>query len=279
MSQISDLNINVNTLVLPIEEAKKLGAMALFGEKYGAVVRVVDMGVSKEFCGGTHVANTAEIEKYAIYSFESIGSGIFRITAATGANAMDTLKANVANIEANLNSTLARAKEIILEAKKENIQLTFDYDQRDINVFGYRYILALRREVAKAQEALKQLDKEYQSLKSQNALKQLDKFDSLIKNDMLFALTDAADTNLIKDMATALRNNKNLKVVVLAHADDAKVTFVAATKEGYDASAIVKEATKITGGGGGGKKDLAQAGGKDPSKTMDALKHLEETIK
>ena len=268
----------VNTLVLPIEEAKKMGAMALFGEKYGAIVRVVDMGVSKEFCGGTHVSNTLEIKKYAISSFESIGSGIFRIQAVTGDDAMEQLKKNVANLAANLDSTILKAKEIITNAKKENIELTFNYDQREINVFGYRYILALRREVSKAQEALKNLEKEYQAQKSKNALKSLDKFDSLIKNDKLFALTDASDTNLIKDMAIALRNNKNLKVVVLAHTDENKVTFVCATDSSYDASAIVKEATKITGGGGGGKKDLAQAGGKDPKKALEALKHLEETI-
>ena len=76
--------LNVNTLELPIADAKKLGAEALFGEKYGDVVRVVDMDYSKEFCGGTHVKNTCDIIDYAITSVESIGSGIFRVTAVTG---------------------------------------------------------------------------------------------------------------------------------------------------------------------------------------------------
>lgn len=269
---------NVETLVLPIEEAKKLGAMALFGEKYGASVRVVDMEVSKEFCAGTHVANTKEIEGFAINSIESIGSGTFRITASTSANAMNYVKATCANVQATLDAVVNKAKEVIAQAKAEGIDLAFDYLPRNIEIYGYRYILALRKEVAKAQAAYKDLEKEYNNKKSQNALSDLNKFDSLIENGKLFAKIEAMDTNLIKDMATALRNNKNLDVVLLASADTNKVTFVCAAKGDYDASAIVKEATKITGGGGGGKKDLAQAGGKDASKVDEAIKHLKEVF-
>lgn len=269
---------NVETLVLPIEEAKKLGAMALFGEKYGASVRVVDMEVSKEFCAGTHVANTKEIEGFAINSIESIGSGTFRITASTSVNAMDYVKATCANVQGTLDAVVNKAKEVIAQAKNEGIDLAFDYVPRNIEIYGYRYILALRKEVAKAQAAYKDLEKEYNNKKSQNALSDLNKFDSLIENGKLFAKIEAMDTNLIKDMATALRNNKNLDVVLLASADTNKVTFVCAAKGDYDASAIVKEATKITGGGGGGKKDLAQAGGKDASKVDEAIKHLKEVF-
>ena len=269
----------VQTHILPIEEAKKLGAMALFGEKYGDMVRVVDMEVSKEFCAGTHVDNTSQIEKYCIYSFESIGSGIFRITASTSANAMEVLKQNVKNLEANLETVLKKADDLVNLARTEQIEIFFDYNLRRIDVEGYRYILALRKEVSKAQEALKNLEKEYQAKKSQNALKSLDKFDSLIKNNKLFVETDVEDTNLLKDMATAVRNNKNLDIALFAYKNDSKVTFVCATSANYNAVEIVKEACKITGGGGGGKPNLAQAGGKDPSKTLDALKHLEETYR
>ena len=268
----------VETLVLPIEEAKKLGAMALFSEKYGSVVRVVDMGISKEFCAGTHVANTEEVMKYCIYSFESIGSGVFRITASTGPNAMEILKKNVVNLKTNLDSAISKATEILKEAKRENIELHFNYELREIHVEGYRYILALRGEVLKAQNALKELEKEYQAKKSQNALKDLNKFDSEIINNKLFVKVDVENTNLLKDMATALRNNKGLDVVLLAYANDSKVTFVCATSKNFDARLIVKEACSICGGGGGGKPDLAQAGGKDPSLVLKALDHLKATI-
>ena len=269
---------NVNTLVLPIEEAKKLGAMALFGEKYGSMVRVVDMGVSKEFCAGTHVANTCEVEKFYISSIESIGSGTFRCLAFTSNNAMDKLKESTKNIESTIDTIIAKANELVKKAKEEGIDLQFNYIKRNIDVNGYRYILALRKEVAKCQNEMKELEKDYANKKSQNALKNLDKFDKDIKNNKLIVECDVLDSNLLKDMATALRNNKNLDVVLLASKDENKVTFVCATKAPYNASQIVKEATSITGGGGGGKPDLAQAGGKNPLLLNDALKHIEEFL-
>ncbi len=269
----------VKTLVLPIEEAKKLGAMALFGEKYGAQVRVVDMGVSKEFCAGTHVYNTEEIMDFEIASVESIGSGVFRATAVTGPKAHELLVESTQNIQATLKTITEKASELVKKAKAEGIELTVSYVPANLEEKGYRYILALRKEVAKAQNAVKELEKEYNQKKSQSALKSLEKYDSLIEGDKLFTTVEVKDTNLIKDMASALRNNKNLNVVLLASCDGAKVTFVCAANAPYDACAIVKEATKITGGGGGGKKDLAQAGGKDSSKVNEALLHVKEFLK
>lgn len=268
----------VNTQVLKLDEAKKLGAMALFDDKYGDTVRVVDMEVSKEFCAGTHVSNTSEIEAFAINSIESIGSGVFRITASTSNNAMSYLKEAAANTYQTLEATIKKANELVNTANNEGIKLAYSYNLDNLDVFGYRYILALRAEIAKAQAAMKDLEKEFNAKKSQNALSDLNKFDSQIENAKLFAKVSAMDTNLLKDMATALRNNKNLDVVLLAAADDAKVTFVCAAKGNYDACQIVREATKITGGGGGGKKDIAQAGGKDVSKVDEALAHVKGTI-
>ena len=261
---------NVVTKVLPIEEAKSLGAMALFGEKYGSHVRVVDMGVSMEFCAGTHVVNTEVIENFAIYSCESIGSGVFRITASTGADAMYYVKESCVNLVGNIEAVCNKARDLVLDAKNNGIELEYGYDFLEPQVFGYRYILALRKALAEAQNAMKNLEKEYNAKKSQSALSSLSQFDSLIENDMLFTEVDLVDSNLLKDMATALKNNKNLKVVFLAGKSDSKVTFVCATN-GYDASMLVKEAAKVCGGGGGGKKDLAQAGGKDPSKVSEAI--------
>ncbi len=269
---------DVVTKVMATEEAKKLGAMALFGEKYGSEVRVVDMGVSMEFCAGTHVANTNEIEKFAIYSVESIGSGIFRCTAATSNNAMEFVKASVTNVTQTLETIVNKALDLVNKAKNEGIILAYDYEMKEINEFGYRYILALRKEVLLAQTKAKDLEKAYNVKKSQNALHDLAKYDSLIEDDKLFAVVDVTDTNLVKDMATALRNNKNLSVVLLASVDGAKVTFVCAAQAPYDACQIVREATKITGGGGGGKKDLAQAGGRDSSKVNEALEHVKGTL-
>lgn len=265
----------VNTLVLPIEEAKELGAMALFGEKYGAMVRVVDMGVSKEFCAGTHVENTQDIETFAICSFESIGSGVFRITAASSKNAMHYVKEACANVKKSLDSVLHKAYELLTEASNQGIALRYAYTFTEPEAFGYRYILAMREELGKAQTALKILEKEYQAKKSQSTLSDLNRFDAEIKEAMLFTKVEAMDSNLLKDMACALRNNKNLNVVFLASVDTEKVTFVCASKT-VDASLLVREAAKLCQGGGGGKKDLAQAGGKDVSKVDMAIIRAKE---
>ena len=266
---------NVNTMVLDIEEAKKLGAMALFGEKYGSKVRVVDMNISKEFCAGTHVDNTCEVEMFNIYSFESIGSGVFRITASTSNEAMKYVKEACANLVGNINATLNKANDILNNAKEDNIDLNFGYTYNEPTCTGYRYILALRKELALVQNAMKNLEKEYAALKSKSALSNLNRFDDQIENNKLFAVVEAIDSNLLKDMAVALKNNKNLDVVFFASVDLNKVTFVAATKS-IDASMLVKEAAKITLGGGGGKKDLAQAGGKDVTKVNDAVAKAKE---
>ena len=265
----------VNTHVLDIEEAKKMGAMALFGEKYGAKVRVVDMGISKEFCAGTHVDSTNEVEAFAINSFESIGSGVFRITASTSSNAMSFVKETAQNISNSILAVVNKANEVINEAKANNIDLVFDYSYNEPEVFGYRYILELRKELSLAQTAMKKLEKEYTAKKSQSALSDLNRFDSEISDGKLFVKVEAIDSNLLKDMAAALRNNKNLSVVFFASVSADKVTFVCATN-GYDASLLVKEAAKITLGGGGGKKDLAQAGGKDVTKVDEAIAKAKE---
>ena len=269
----------VETLVLPIEEAKKLGATALFDEKYGDIVRVVKMEVSTEFCGGTHVANTSDIEKYAIYSFESIGSGIFRVTAATSNDAMKYVKESTKNIEETIDAVLNKQAELIAKAKSEGIDLKPLASRKNLTEFGYRYILALREEVKDIQVKYHELEKEYNAKKSQSALKGLDQFDSQIENNKLFTVTDVIDINLIKDMATALLNNKNLDIVLFASVNGAKLTFVASAKAPFNAVDVIKEATKITGGGGGGKPNLAQAGGKDTTKVNEALAHLKELYK
>lgn len=275
VNQYINDSYNVNTKVMSIDEAKKEGAMALFGEKYGAMVRVVDMKVSKEFCAGTHVDNTCEIEKFAIYSFESIGSGIFRITAASSQNAMEHVKANCSNLYATLEATINKINHLVDTAKAEGISIKSEYNYNEPKAFGYRYIIALRQEIALAQNALKNLEKEYNNKKSQNVLSDLNKFDDLIENNKLFIEMGQMESNLLKDMAQALLNNKSLDLVFIASKDESKVTFVCASKT-VDASLLVKTAAQICNGGGGGRKDLAQAGGKDSSKVEAAIAKVKE---
>lgn len=264
----------VTTKVMDINEAKKLGAMALFDDKYGDKVRVVDMEVSKEFCAGTHVKNTSDVKEFDLVSIESIGSGIFRATAVTGDNTKELVKQNLSNIIDTINSLNEKAENITSEASEKGIKLTYSPISLDSDLSGYRYVLFVKKTLVDTQKKIYDLEKKYQDELSKNALNNLSSYKEKIKNGTIITTSDVSDSNLLKDMAQALLNDNSLDLVMLASTTDSKVTFVCATSAKYDASKMVKEAASICGGGGGGKKNLAQAGGKDPSKVNDALDHI-----
>lgn len=269
----------VVTHVLDIEDAKKLGAMALFDEKYGDKVRVVDMEVSKEFCAGTHVSNTNEIIDYEINYVESIGSGVFRVLATTGENAKKLLIKNLSNQIDTINTLNAKALGIVNEAKKDGIDLSYNCISLDNDLKGYRYVLFVKKALEDTKNNLHTLEIEYSNKKSQSALKSLDKYKELVEGNVLVTTTDVADSNLLKDMANAMLNNFTLDAVLLANATDSKVTFVCATNGKYNAGQIVKAAAQVCDGNGGGKPTLAQAGGKNPSKVNEALEVAKGLLK
>jgi len=269
----------VVTEVLPIEEAKKKHAMMLFDDKYGDTVRVVEMGVSTEFCGGTHVANTKDIADFEIVSIESIGSGIFRCLALTGKNAFENLQESLANKKNDLNTLISKGNSIVELAKAENISLTFKFDFDFGSVKGYRYVLKLNEAIKYAQDLVKELDKEYQNKKSQQALSSLDSYQNLIENNSLFVKEENKDTNVVKDLASALVNKYNLNVCFISNVCGDKLTFVCATNGLVNAGQIVKAAAQVCGGNGGGKPTMAQAGAKDISKIDDAILAAKALIK
>lgn len=264
---------SVNTKVLPIAEAKKLGATALFDEKYGDMVRVVDMEVSKEFCAGTHVSNTADIKDFEIAYVESIGSGTFRVFATTGDNAKELLALSMNNTIETINTLNAKAQSIVEEAKNNSIELSYTPVSLDSSLKGYRYVLFVKKALEDTKNNLHTLEVEYQNKKSQNALKSLDAYKEKICKNAIVTTTDVADGNLLKDMAQALLNENNLDLVMLVYAKE-KVTFVCAASSKFNAGQIVKAAAQMTGGNGGGKPNLAQAGGKDSSKVNEALDYV-----
>ena len=247
----------VTTRVMSLDDARKTGAMALFGEKYGSKVRVVSMGdYSIELCGGTHLTNTAQIGSFKILSEQGSAAGVRRITAVTGTGAL----AYYQKMEDELDQTAS-----ILKAKKE--------------------------EVAKAalsqQEKIRQLQKEIDSLKDQMA--------SSAASDVLSKAVDVKGVKVLAsyepdlDVASLKVLGDNLKeklgdsVVILACGKDKLVFVVMATdgavKRGAHAGNIVREAAKCAGGHGGGRPNMAQAGGKDASKVQDALSKALETAK
>ena len=243
---------------MPIEEAKKLGAMALFGEKYGSIVRVVSVGdFSKEFCGGTHVDNTGKIGLFKILSESSVAAGMRRIEAVTGLNALQYL-----------NDTLAQ-----LGAVASALKVT--------SVSG----LAQRAEQMTAE--LKEKDREIESLNAKMADMRINGLFEGAKDingvRVITALFSATPSNALRTMCDKIRDNAPNVVAVLAATQDGKANIAVAVgkeaqQKGLNAGKIVREVAKVAGGNGGGKAEFAMAGAKDLTKLDEALAAAEGVV-
>ena len=243
---------------MPIEEAKKLGAMALFGEKYGSIVRVVSVGdFSKEFCGGTHVDYTGKIGLFKILSESSVAAGVRRIEAVTGLNALQYL-----------NDTLAQ-----LGAVASALKVT--------SVSG----LAQRAEQMTAE--LKEKDREIESLNAKMADMRINGLFEGAKDingvRVITALFSATPSNALRTMCDKIRDNAPNVVAVLAATQDGKANIAVAVgkeaqQKGLNAGKIVREVAKVAGGNGGGKAEFAMAGAKDLTKLDEALAAAEGVV-
>ena len=245
-------SMNVTVKEMPIEEAKKLGAMALFGEKYGKVVRVVDIeGWSTEFCGGTHVKNTAQIGGFKIVSESSVAAGIRRIEAVTGRNLL---------IRANLQEAMLHDVANTLKAN---------------NVTS----LPVRAEAVMAEN--KAMSRELEELKAKIAASKVDSlFDNAEEADgvkIASAYFTGTTGETLRGMCDSIRDKAvNPCVAVLVGKTDDKITMAVtvnklAQEKGLKAGVLVKEISAIAGGKGGGKPDFAMAGLKDETKIDEAL--------
>ncbi len=247
----------VITNVMSVEEAKKSGAMALFGEKYEKYVRVVNMGdFSKELCGGTHVVNTAEIITFKIVSESGIAAGVRRIEALTGKGVFEYYK----NLEDAMNqaATVAKCEPSKLVAKIEAMQAE-----------------------------LKALSSENEKLKSKLAQDALgDVMNQVVEVKgvkLLTAQADGTDVNGLRNLGDQLKDKLGEGVIILASAVDGKVNLMAtvteeAQKKGVHAGNIIKAIAACVGGKGGGRPNMAQAGGKDASGIKDAFAKASEVL-
>ena len=257
LSKVEDLvnekiqaSLPVNTNVMDIEEAKKSGAMALFGEKYSQKVRVVSMGdFSKELCGGTHVANTGEIMLFKIVSEAGIAAGVRRIEALTGKGVIEYYKKQEEMLQEAAKALKANPSQVV-----EKIQ--------------------------HLQSELKAVSSENESLKSKLAQGALgDVMDQVVEVKgirLLAAKVEGVDMNGLRDLGDQLKEKLGEGVVVLAAVNDGKVNVLAmatdaAQKAGAHAGNLVKAVAAIVGGGGGGRPNMAQAGGRNPEKADEAI--------
>ena len=260
---------------MELEEAKKLGVQAVFGEKYGKIVRVVDMDFSKELCGGTHVKNTKDIKDFVILNVESKGSGIFRVTAATGNKATEAIKQELESTMKEINMLVNKAKEIETLSKQNNFSFAFNQKQLPELLLTYQTILDYKAYLDELKEEVKNLDKAYnKQLKEKNTVS-IDEFLNNVleinQNNVIIQKVESIDVSAAKDLADRLSDKLGDSVIVLAIVSD-KVVFVVKSKvKAVNAGAIAKMAAIMTSGNGGGRPDFAQAGGKDVSKVDEAL--------
>ena len=260
--ELSDVGRRVNDAILdglgvtveemPLNDAKSLGAMALFGEKYGDVVRVVRMGndFSVELCGGTHLDNTAKAGAFSITAEFSVASGVRRIEALTGIETLESLKAARGHLSVLSGILKAGAPDDLTAKAEQSLQTIRELRAR------------LESEAARTAGG-----------ESEQLLRDSKEIDGL---RVVTAILDNADADKLRQMADSLRDREPGVAAVLAAVKDGKIQIAAAcgkvaVEKGVKAGDLIREVTKLCGGAGGGKPDFAMGGGKDPDKLPLAL--------
>lgn len=244
-------NLPVETLEKSLEEAKAMGAAALFGEKYGNVVRVVQMGdFSKELCGGTHVKSTSEIGLFKLLGESSVGAGLRRVEAVTGEGALKYINAREEQINEIARMTKAMPHEVV------------------------HRVAGMVKEIKELEHETEGLRAKLARLEVQSLLDQA----RVVKDGVrvLAAKVSSPDTDSLRAMSDLIRERLGSAVVVLGSANGERVNLVAAVTadlipRGLHAGKLIKEIASMVGGGGGGRPEMAQAGGKDPSRLQEAI--------
>ncbi|MDD4998593.1 MAG: DHHA1 domain-containing protein, partial [Syntrophales bacterium] len=249
-------NVPVETAVMPLDEAVKTGATAVFDEKYGETVRVVEMtGFSSELCGGTHVARTGDIGFFKIVQESAVAAGVRRIEAVTGKKAVE----HAQRVENELRETAGLLKIGLLETSERTEKL-------------------LRRE--------RELEKEIESLKGKLAAKDSGDLMARVRNlngvDILSAVVEASDVKTLRDFGDKLRDRLRSGIILLGSRSEGKAMLLCiVTKDltkRYHAGNIIKAVAPVVGGSGGGRPDMAQAGGQKPEFLEKALQKLPELL-
>lgn len=275
-------HIIVSTEIMPLDKAKQIGAIALFSEKYGDTVRVVKIGKSIELCGGTHANNTSDIKRLAIYNFESKGSNVYRIEATTGSRIENTLFDTIKPYNDEMMRLLIKAKEIINQAKKMDIELDFDVEIDNSAPTSYKDIIFNKNELKYIQNEVKELEKKFISEKEKKALDNIDVYkNEIVENDefkYLVMKTIDKDVTALKSIADNIINYMENGIVFFANIKNDSVNFIAKSNCLVNAGYIVKMASNKALGNGGGSPTFAQGGGHDISVIDDVLELVTKEI-
>ena len=267
------------TTIQSVDEARKQGAIAEFGEKYTDKVRTVDLKYTLDLCGGTHVKNLADIKQFAIKAVYSIGSGIYRIEALANQR-VNELMNQLSGLNEDIHHLIIKANKLIENAKKEGIQLTANLNDSYQPKGSYADVLHLRKRHQFLQSEVKKCEKEYRKIKENMALERVHDFSEDTFGNNIVSLVKNVNASILKQLADDLVANLDQGFVLLATVHNGKVIFVAKSQNlSINAGEIVKTAAQICEGNGGGRRDFAQAGGKNPNKVNEALEKVKEMIR
>ncbi len=267
-----------STRVMTVDEARNLGAIAEFGEKYGDKVRTIDLKYTLDLCGGTHVKDLKDIGRFAIKSISSIGSGIFRIEGLVN-KMVDTLGDSLVGLNQDIDNLILKAEKILSLAKENGLNIEFNFCKNQEYLGSYQDVINKREELHRAQVAVKELEKAYNLLEKNKALDSVQELSKFTFKDKVIARLDNLNAAVLKQLADDEVANNKINFVFLASVVDEKIVFVAKSNlKEFNAGQIVKVAAQICGGNGGGRPDFAQAGGKDVTKVDEAIKHIKELV-
>ncbi|MDD4035833.1 MAG: alanine--tRNA ligase, partial [Bacilli bacterium] len=272
--------------VMAITDAKKSGAIHLFGEKYGNIVRVVTIDDSIELCGGTHIHNLNEIEKVAVISLESKGANVYRIVAALNNNIESSLKAVTSSYALEMSKLLNKVNNILEMAKSENMKLDFNYQMKDLDYTSYSVIIDYRKTITELQLEIKNLEKEYNKKREVKVLNDLSIFtkDIQVLNNYKVIITkvDGYEIKILKQIMDNLMAQHNLDLIFIINVNDDNVNYllkVNSTMENIlHAGNIVKQVSTEMNGSGGGNPYFAQGGSRVTNNITLVLEDIKELV-
>lgn len=282
------INESINTKIeyMPLDDAKNKGAMALFEDKYDDIVRVVTMGDSIELCGGTHVKNTKDIEKIAILSIESKGSNTYRIEGTTSTLIPKELKEIIKPYIDEITKLLAKTKNLIKQAKKEQIELDFDFSLNNKNLESYKDVVYYKEQLERLKLSVKELEKKYQeeiTNKSINDISEITKNKEIINgNNIIIVITQSYEVQILKQLVDNITNTEPNTFVLLANKNKDNVNIICKTNISNNllhCGNIVKDICLKCNGNGGGNQYFAQGGGSNAKELSNHLKQLKENLK
>ncbi len=280
-------NADVITEIMSLDEAIKKGAIALFEEKYGDKVRVLTIADSIELCGGTHVSNVSEIERFAIKNIETKGNNLYRIEAATADNIEAELFEAIKPYNDSMIKLLEKAKKILTEAGKEGIELQFNVEINHDPALSYKDVIFNRNELEKVKEKVQLLEKQYVDVKKRKAVSNLNLFEEKLEEingiNTIIIKVENYDLNILKELVSALSNKHPNSFIFVANVKGNNVNYIAKAKEELkdklNCGEIVRNVAIKSNGSGGGSPVFAQGGGTSIEKLNEILSEVKSIVK